>query len=109
VQHSSARFTATVDRSKNRRWWRVPRDTMSTSLVRRELPPTFFGFVYRTSFGSQISISLLAIVVFVLETAPLEMQRRILNAALRDHDIGIVVTLAAAYAGIVTCEGCSSC
>ena len=89
----------------DRRWWHAPRDTLSTALVRRGMPPTFFRFVYRTSLGSQVSISLLAIVVFILETAPLEMQRRILNAAILHHDVGLVVTLAVAYAAIVACEG----
>jgi ABC-type bacteriocin/lantibiotic exporter with double-glycine peptidase domain len=88
-----------------RRWWSTPRDTLSRSLARRGMPTTFFRFVYRTSLGSQVWISLLAVVVFVLETAPLEMQRRILNAAILHHDVGLVVTLAIAYAGIVACEG----
>jgi ABC-type bacteriocin/lantibiotic exporter with double-glycine peptidase domain len=88
-----------------RRWWSTPRDTLSSSLARRGMPPTFPCFVYRTSLGNQVWISLLAVMVFVLETAPLEMQRRILNAAMLDHDIGLVVALAVAYAGIVACEG----
>lgn len=88
-----------------RRWWSTPRDTLSTSLARRGMPPTFLRFVYRTSLGSQAWISLLAVIVFVLDTAPLEMQRRILNAAMLDRDVGLVVALAVAYAGIVVCEG----
>jgi ABC-type bacteriocin/lantibiotic exporter with double-glycine peptidase domain len=88
-----------------RRWWSTPRDTLSRSLARRGMPTTFFRFVYRTSLGSQVWISLLAVVVFVLETAPHEMPRRILNAAILHHDVGLVVTLAIAYAGIVACEG----
>jgi len=88
-----------------RRWWRTPRDILSSSLARSGMPSTFFHFVYRTSLGSQVWIALLAVLVFVLETAPLEMQRRILNAAILHHDVGLVVTLAIAYAGIVGCQG----
>ena len=89
----------------DRRWWSTPRDTLSSALARRGMPPTFFRFVYRTSLVSQVWISLLAVVVFVLQTAPLEMQRRILNAAILHHDVGLVFALGAAYAGIVVCEG----
>lgn len=88
-----------------RPWWRAPRDTMSYSLARSGMPARFFGFVFRTSAWHQLWISLLAVAVFVLNTAPLEMQRRILNAAIHDHNAGLVVVLAIAYAGIIAFEG----
>ena len=69
------------------------------------MPLTFFAFVRRTSAWSQVKISLLAIAVFVLNTAPLEMQRRILNAAIIDRNAGVVVALAVAYVCIVVSEG----
>ena len=69
------------------------------------MPATLFGFVRRVSAWSQLRVSCLSIVVFVLVTAPLEMQRRILNAAVLDGDPGLVVLLAALYAGIVLIEG----
>ena len=86
-------------------WWSVPRDTLSRSLARDGMPPTFFRFVFRTSAWSQAWISLLAIAVFVLNTAPLEMQRRILNAAMLDRNVGLVIGLAVVYAAIVASEG----
>lgn len=49
-------------------------------------------------------MSCLAIVVFVLTTAPLEMQRRILNAAVLDGNVIQVLVLALVYAGIVLTE-----
>lgn len=69
------------------------------------MPLTFFAFVCQTSAWSQVKISLLAIAVFVLNTAPLEMQRRILNAAIIDRNAGVVVALAVAYVCIVVSEG----
>ena len=90
---------------KRSRWWKPPHDTLSHSLARKGMPPTLFGFVRRVSAWDQVRISLLAVVVFVLNTAPLEMQRRILNAATLDGNVTLVLVLAAAYAGIVLFEG----
>ena len=69
------------------------------------MPRTLFGFVLRVSGWSQFRVSCLAIAVFVLTTAPLEMQRRILNAAVLDGDFKQVLVLAAIYACIVLTEG----
>jgi len=69
------------------------------------MPPTLLGFIRRVSLWSQLWISLLAVAVFILNTAPLEMQRRILNAAVLDGDVKLVLGLAVAYACIVLSEG----
>jgi ABC-type bacteriocin/lantibiotic exporter with double-glycine peptidase domain len=69
------------------------------------MPPSLFGFLWRVSAANQIAIAALAIVVFALNTAPLEMQRRILNAATLDRDTALVVVLAVAYGCIVLVEG----
>ena len=90
---------------KNSRWWTPPRDTLSHSLARRGMPATLFGFVGRVSAWNQFWIALLAVAVIVLNTAPLEMQRRILNAAVLEHDAARVGVLALIYAGIVVTEG----
>ena len=86
-------------------WWRPPRDTVSRGLARHGMPPTLFGFVRRVSAIDQAWVALLACVLFALTTAPLEMQRRILNAALVDRDARLVVALAAVYASIVVTQG----
>ena len=90
---------------KRSRWWMPPRDTLSRSLARHGMPGTLAGFVRRVSAPNQLRIALLASVVFVLNTAPLEMQRRILNAALLDRDVGLVALLGVVYALIVIAEG----
>lgn len=86
-------------------WWAPPVDHLSPSLVRHGMPRTLFGFVRRVSAWSQTWVGCLAVVVFILNTAPLEMQRRILNAAVLDGDVKRVLVLALIYAGIVLSEG----
>ena len=88
-----------------RRWWSPPVDDLSASLASGGMPPTLFGFVFRVSAPSQAWISLLAIAVFTLNTAPLELQRRMMNAIVHDRDMKLVLGLAAAYFGIVLSEG----
>jgi ABC-type bacteriocin/lantibiotic exporter with double-glycine peptidase domain len=86
-------------------WWAPPVDDLSAPLVRRGMPRTLFGFVRRVSAWSQLWVVCLAVVIFILDTAPLEMQRRILNAAVLDGDVKRVAMLAVIYAGIVLAEG----
>jgi hypothetical protein len=69
------------------------------------MPPTLFGFVWRVSGRNQIWISLLAVGVFVLNTAPLELQRRILNATVAGGNFKLLLVLALAYAGVMLTEG----
>jgi len=70
-----------------------------------DMPSTLFGFVCRVGAWSQVWVSLLAIAIFVLNTAPLELQRRILNASVHDRKFGLVLVLALAYAGLILSEG----
>jgi ABC-type bacteriocin/lantibiotic exporter with double-glycine peptidase domain len=69
------------------------------------MPPQLFGFVWRVSAWSQFRASLVAVVVFILDTAPLEMQRRILNAAVIHGNLALMLGLAVAYACLVLSEG----
>ena len=87
------------------RWWAPPRDELSHRLVRDGMPRGFFAFVRRVGLRHQIQLSLLAVAVFVLNTAPLEMQRRILNAAVQDSDLERVLVLGTVYAAIILGEG----
>jgi ABC-type bacteriocin/lantibiotic exporter with double-glycine peptidase domain len=91
-------------KAARRAWWAPPADHLSRSLARNGMPATLFGFVRRVSGWSQFRVSCLAVVVFVLTTAPLEMQRRILNAAVLDGNVMQVLVLAVVYAGIVLTE-----
>ncbi|MES1151843.1 MAG: ABC transporter transmembrane domain-containing protein [Dongia sp.] len=59
---------------------------------------TLFAYVWRISARAQIILSILAVLVFVIDLAPIELQRRITNAAVDKHDFKIVIVYCAAYA-----------
>jgi len=101
VQHNGR---PAIVKTSHPAWWGPPADDISRSLATHGMPATLFGFVRRVSGSSQFRVSCLAIVVFVLTTAPLEMQRRILNAAVLDGNVMEVLVLAVVYAGIVLTE-----
>jgi ABC-type multidrug transport system fused ATPase/permease subunit len=64
-----------------------------------------FGFVWRISARDQIFLSMLAVAVFLVDLVPLELQRRITNAAVDKHDVKIVILFCAAYAGCAALLG----
>jgi ABC-type multidrug transport system fused ATPase/permease subunit len=69
------------------------------------MPQSLWGFVRRVSFWHQIALSALSIIVFVLSTAPLEVQRRIVNDAFKGGDLHVILILAGTYAGLALAEG----
>ena len=91
--------------SPRRQWWAPPIDDLSPALAFGGMPRSLFGFVWRVSAWSQVWISLLAIGVFVLNTVPLELQRRILNAMVINGDLKLILGLVVAYACVVLSEG----
>jgi ABC-type bacteriocin/lantibiotic exporter with double-glycine peptidase domain len=62
-------------------------------------------FIRRVGLWSQLWICVLAVAVFILNTVPLEFQRRILNATVYGGNLGLVLGLALAYLGVVLAEG----
>jgi ABC-type bacteriocin/lantibiotic exporter with double-glycine peptidase domain len=56
-----------------------------------------FRFVWQMSARDQIFLSLVAISVFLADLVPLELQRRITNAAVDKHDFKIVILLSLGY------------
>lgn len=88
-----------------RGWWAPPPDDLSKSLAFGGMPPTLAGFVRRVGLWSQLWICVLAVAVFLLNTVPLELQRRILNATVYGGNFKLVVGLALAYAGVMLAEG----
>ena len=86
-------------------WWAPPVDDLSRSLAFGGMPRSLLAFVLRVSAFSQFWIALLAIGVFVLNTVPLELQRRLLNAMVVGGKIDLIIGLALAYAGVVLSEG----
>src|SRR5258708_4517863 len=68
------------------------------------LPQTIMGFVVRCSGRHQIVLPLLSAGVFGLSSAPLELQRRIVNDAIKSGATRTILWLAAAYAGVALLE-----
>ena len=69
------------------------------------MPRTIFGYIWRVSARHQIALCLLAITVFLLTTVPLELQRRIVNDAIKNGSIDAILWLAIAYAAAALAEG----
>ena len=62
------------------------------------------GYVMRCSGRHQIVLALLSAGVFGLSTVPLELQRRIVNDAIKAGTITVILWLAAAYVGVALLE-----
>ena len=68
------------------------------------LPSTIIGYVLRTSGKHQLGLAALAVCVFGLTSVPLEIQRRIVNDAIKSGATATIVWLAIAYAGVALLE-----
>jgi ABC-type bacteriocin/lantibiotic exporter with double-glycine peptidase domain len=72
---------------------------MSFLAATKDLPAVkkLFRFVWAMSARDQVFLSLLAVAVFLIDLVPLELQRRITNAAVDRHDFRIVILLCLGY------------
>ena len=70
-----------------------------------KLPSTIFRYVLETSRYHQALLVTLTVAVFLMELAPLELQRRIINDLVKDRTYGYVITLCGIYAGVVLVQG----
>lgn len=68
------------------------------------LPETIAGFVVRFSGKHQIALAILSVTVFALSAAPLELQRRIVDDAIKTGMIDRIMWLALAYAGVALAD-----
>jgi ABC-type multidrug transport system fused ATPase/permease subunit len=64
-----------------------------------------FRYVWRTSARAQMLLTVLAIVVFLLELAPLELQRRIVNNAVDSGSFQFVALLCGLYLAVALLQG----
>lgn len=85
--------------------WRHDVHERETPLEGRPLPPTLFGLAWRLSAGDQVWLCTLAIAVALLDTAPIEVQRRMINHAIKESGLRSILMLALAYAGLVLAQG----
>jgi ABC-type bacteriocin/lantibiotic exporter with double-glycine peptidase domain len=70
-----------------------------------QLPKTIFRYVCAVSWPHQVVLVTLTVVTFLLEVAPLEIQRRAVNDLVKERSFDLVVVLCAAYAGVVLVQG----
>jgi len=68
------------------------------------LPRTIMGYVMRCSGRHQIVLAILAAGVFGLSSVPLELQRRVVDDAVKSGATRTILWLAAAYAGVALLE-----
>ena len=64
-----------------------------------------YRYIWTVSGRQQVLLSLLAASLFLIQLAPLELQRRIVNDATDKVDFSIIAWLCLAYFGVVVLEG----
>ncbi|MBB3463111.1 ABC transporter ATP-binding protein [Rhizobium sp. BK377] len=69
------------------------------------MPKNLFGFVLLMGRRHQIAIAALSILLFLAGTAPLEVQRRFINAVTEGAAYPAILLLVLAYLGLVVLEG----
>ena len=72
---------------------------------RAALPQHLFRYILASSWVHQIPLLALTIAAFLLEVVPLELQRRIVNDAVKNRQYHAIVVLCAVYAGAVVVQG----
>jgi ABC-type bacteriocin/lantibiotic exporter with double-glycine peptidase domain len=69
------------------------------------LPNNLYRYVWEASGWHQVPLVVLTVCVSLLEVAPLELQRRIVNDVVKNRNYGFVVVLCAVYVGVVLSQG----
>jgi ABC-type multidrug transport system fused ATPase/permease subunit len=70
-----------------------------------ELPSSVYRYVLEISGVHQLLLLALTVSVFLIEIAPLELQRRIVNDLVKNRPYRWVIILCAVYAGVVLVQG----
>jgi len=64
-----------------------------------------YRYIWEVSARSQVILSALAVAVFLMELAPLELQRRIVNGAVERHGFTSIATLCLIYVAVALVHG----
>jgi ABC-type multidrug transport system fused ATPase/permease subunit len=72
---------------------------------RRFLPRHLYRYIVATSWPHQIPLLALTIATFLLQVVPLELQRRIVNDAVKNRHYQVILVLCAVYLAAVTIQG----
>ncbi|MEQ9641394.1 MAG: ABC transporter transmembrane domain-containing protein [Alphaproteobacteria bacterium] len=71
----------------------------------RKMPKRLYGYVLRTTSGQQIGLCLLTVLSFPLTLGPLELQRRIIDGAIKADDLDLLLFLGGLYFAVVVMHG----
>jgi len=80
-------------------------DARLQSVHQSPLPAGLLGYIAATSWVHQFPLLALTVAVFLLEVVPLELQRRVVNDAVKHRQYSTVLVLCTAYAGAVILQG----
>ena len=69
------------------------------------LPSNIYRYVWQASVWHQLPLVVLTVFVSLLEVVPLELQRRIVNDAVKDRKYWFVLVLCGAYLGSILLQG----
>lgn len=64
-----------------------------------------YRYIWKVSARDQVFLSLLAAALFLIELAPLELQRRIVNGAVSGGEFGFIGLLCLVYVGVMLLQG----
>src|ERR1700676_3125024 len=69
------------------------------------LPSNIYRYVWEASGWHQLPLVALTVCVSLLEVVPLELQRRIVDDAVKNRNYSFVLVLCAVYVGVVLFQG----
>src|SRR6516162_2246419 len=69
------------------------------------LPSNLVPYIRQATSWHQILLLLLTVLVFLIEVVPLELQRRIVNDAVKHRAFNLIIMLCAVYAGVALVHG----
>jgi ABC-type bacteriocin/lantibiotic exporter with double-glycine peptidase domain len=84
---------------------RKPAERPTSTVDPGEMPGNIYRYVLQTSALHQLFLVFLTVGVFLLEVAPLALQRRIINDLVGHREYRLIIGLCAAYAGVVLVQG----
>jgi len=69
------------------------------------LPKSLYGFIWKVSSRDQILLCIITLVVTGMSMVPLELQRRIVNDAIENHDLRNMLLLCGLYLVVLLLQG----
>ena len=83
--------------------WRA--DDGGHLLQGRTLPRSYFRLIWTISGGDQVWLCALSCLIAILNTVPIEIQRRVIDRSLKEGSFRSLAFFVAAYAGVVLFQG----